>query len=266
MRLRNTFLLRFYFFLYVLFFTGGCDRGPSPEEKHADSTLEKAKEALDQGRHAESRKLLLTALTLDQELDRDRQMAEETELLGNSYFAAADYDSALFYYNQATEHYRSGADRSSARAMRLAIAWIHRWMDKEREAFEIYTEALRLANVFEEEQGARDIQWAMLPTCRALGNVDEEKRILTELLNSYTATADIAYQAQVYYESGLSNIHRNEHEKAIENLLRALTFADQARDSLLAVSIVLKLALAYNESGRSDESFQMYTEGLGGLT
>ncbi|MCZ6775500.1 MAG: CHAT domain-containing protein, partial [Ignavibacteria bacterium] len=108
----------------------------------------------------------------------------------------------------------------------------------------------------------RDIQWAMLPTCRALGNVDEEKRILTELLNSYTATADIAHQARVYYESGLSNIHRDEHEKAIENLLRALTFADQARDSLLAVSIVLKLALAYNESGRSDESFQMYTEGL----
>ena len=111
MRLRNHFLFQFYFFLCVLFFTGGCDRGPSPEEKHADSTLEKAKEALDQGRHAESRKLLLTALALDQELDRDRQMAEETELLGNSYFAAADYDSALFYYNQATEYYRSSAAR-----------------------------------------------------------------------------------------------------------------------------------------------------------
>jgi tetratricopeptide (TPR) repeat protein len=262
MRLHKYLLFRFFLLLPLLLWSAGCGREPTPEEKQANATFKNAKEAFAQGRHAEGRQLLLAALSLDTQLERDRQMAEETELLGNSYFSSADFDSALFYYNQSVENYRSSSDRSSARAMRLAVAWTYRWMGEERKAFTLYTEALRLANVFEEQQGARDIQWAMLPICRALGKIEDERRILADLVSSYTATADIGNQAKVYYESGLSNLYRDEHEKAIENFLRALTFADQARDSLLAISVVLKLALAYNQVGRSTESFQMYTEGL----
>src|SRR5437867_2539185 len=124
-----------------------CGNEPSREEKQANSTLVLAKEQLGKGIYQEGRALLQSALTLDQRLNRTQQVAEEYSLLGRISTLSAEFDSAIGYFTRASEQYKSLTDRANARTMLLEIATLHRQMDDERVAYNMYTEALRLANI-----------------------------------------------------------------------------------------------------------------------
>jgi CHAT domain-containing protein len=252
----------FLYAMLVAVLVLGCSNEPLPEQRQADLALQRAQQALGQERYRESRRLLFSALTLDRRLGRMRQVGEELRLLGEAFASVADYDSALIFYQQAIEQYKSLADRNSVRSLTLDIASLYRWMGEERTAFTMYTEALRLANVFNDKEGAREIQRAMLPACRQLENAEEESRILTDLLDYYTVSGDAGKQAGMYLEVGVSKLQRWDYNRALENLLRALTLAEQAHDSVLAINVLLKLAVTYGELGKITESFQAYTEGL----
>ena len=240
----------------------GCSKEPSAEQKQADSTFAKARNAFEAGDYSEARYLLRAAYTLDRELGRTARMAEQQRLLGDAYATVAEFDSALECYVQAGDHFKSIADRSSARGMTLQIASIHRFIGEERKAFAIYDETLRLADVFGDIAGAQTIRWGMLPTCRTLDNMEEETRVLSNLLDTYIASADVNKQAKVYYESGVSRLQRRDHAGALDHLLRALTFAEQTRDSLLSISVLVRLALTYDAMGQTFEAFQAYSDGL----
>jgi tetratricopeptide (TPR) repeat protein len=248
--------------LLTLVAFAGCGRAPSPEQQQADSTLTKAHEALARGKHRESRELLLSALTLNKQLGRAAKIAEAQRLLGDIAAATAEYDSAILFYNQAIEQYHSVANRDSVHALTLAVAGIHRWIGEGRKALLMYTEALRLSKLFGDPVPVREIEWAMLPACRAIDDREEEARVLTELLNEATASGSPGMQARAYYEAGLTKSRLDDHSGAEQSFLQALTFADQSHDSLLAITILLKLAMAYANAGKVSEAFQMYTDGL----
>lgn len=246
----------------LVFLSGGCSKEPTPEEKQADSTLVHAKTQLDSGKYHEGRRLLHTALALDLSLNRTQQVADEYSLLARVSVLSAQFDSAIAYFNNAIEQYRSLTDRASARALLLDVASLRRQMGEERVAYEMYTEALRLANVFNDVEGAREIQMAMLPTCRALENTEDQTRAINNLLKTYVDSGNQKMQARPHYESALSFLHRNEYQQAVEPLLRALTLADQARDSLFVVTILGTLADTYYREGNLAQAFETYTDAL----
>jgi CHAT domain-containing protein len=248
--------------ILTLVILAGCSRAPSPKQLQADSTLMKGREALAQGKHHESRELLRSSLALNKELVRTAKVAESERLLGDVSASIAEYDSAIFFYDQAIEHYRSVANRDSVHALTLTIISIHRWIGEERRALSRYTEALRLAKLYGEPVPVREIEWAMLPACRAVDDQEEETRTLTELLNEATASGSPGMRARAYYETGLSKLLRGDHSGAEQSFLQALTFADQSHDSLLAITVLLKLAMSYTKAGKIAEAFQMYTDGL----
>ena len=248
--------------ILTLVVLASCGRAPSPEQLQADSTLAKAQEALAQGKHHESRELLLSSLALNKQLGRTARVAESERLLGNIAASVAEYDSAIYFYHQAIEHYRAVASRDSVHALTLAVTGIHRWIGEERKALSMYAEALRLSKLFNDPIPVREIEWAMLPACRAVDDQEQETRILTELLNGATTSGSPGMQARAYFETGLSKLHRGEYGGAEQSFLQALTFADQSHDSLLAITVLLKLAMSYTEAGRITEAFQMYTDGL----
>jgi CHAT domain-containing protein len=246
----------------VLFVVSGCSKEPTPEEKQADSTLVLAKAQLDEGRYREGRHLLHIALTLDLRLNRARPLAEEYSLLGRIATLSAEFDSALAYYTKAIGQYRSLTDRTNARTLLLEVASLQRQMGKERVAYTMYAEALRLATIFNDMDGMREIQFAMLPSCRALENTEEQGRAVNSLLEAYVKSGDQRMQARAHFESALSSIHREEYQPAVEPLLRALTLADQAKDSLFIISILSKLATTYDGAGNTQQAFETYTEAL----
>ncbi|MBI4534979.1 MAG: CHAT domain-containing protein [Ignavibacteriae bacterium] len=250
------------FIILSLLCYSGCSNEPSPEEKQADRTLRQAKEAIAEGKHTQSRALLLSALTLDEKLGRAARLAEESELLAHNYSAGATIDSALMFYRRALEQYKGLGNRRKATGITLQIAATHRLMGEEHAAFDILLEAERLANVFGDDEGVREIGWALLPLCRAVDSREEEVRILNNLLMHSTASGGTGSQARIHFEFGMSGLHRGEYTGAVESFLRALTLADQSRDSLLAISALQQAAIAFDKMGKTADAFQMYTDAL----
>lgn len=248
--------------MLAAFFPESCSKKKTPEMEKAGAALARAREANVRNEHLKSRDLLLAALQQDRSLGRLPQQAQELDYLGDNYAAGAKFDSAVMYYHNALDVYTELAERPLAQELTLKIAGLHRWLGEQRQAYALYAEALRLANVFEEDDAARTIRWSMLPTLRALGKYDEESRLLTELLNGYTSEGDVGKQAKVYYEFGLSHQTRKDYGAAVENYLRALTLADQAHDSLLAIDILMHAATNLDWEGKTPDAFQLFTEGL----
>ncbi len=244
------------------FFGAGCSKEPSEQQKQADAVLVRAKAILARGDYGEARRLLGTALTLDESLGRTSRQAEELRLLGGLMTSVASFDSAVNFYNRAVEQYRNLADRSSVRDVTLDVAGVYRLMGQERKAYLLYVEALRLARVFNEADGVRDIQWAMLPSCRALAETDDERRILSSLQQHAVATRDVREQGRVRVEAALGALSRDAFDTAETDLRRAATLYDAARDSLQSLATLVRLGGAYDAAGNSRESLQTYGEAI----
>src|SRR5512140_1707175 len=250
------------FVLTLLALLPGC-AGPDPvEQQQADQDFVRAQELLAAGDHLASRSLLAGLVARDRRLDRGVRVAEELHLLAQSYAGTASFDSAFNFYAAAQEQYKSRADRQAARGVQLETALLHRRMGEERKAFALYTEMIRFAKLFKDEDGLRTIQWAMLPCCRALAEREEEGHILAEVLQAASASGDPAFAARANLESGISMMWQGNLDSASQHLLRAFTLVDKSPDSLLACSTLLRLARAYNAAGKSTEALQTYGEAL----
>src|SRR5262245_13873692 len=187
-------LLPFVLCLVPLFH--GCMREKSAEELRADSLLAAIRT---EPQLASARALLREAITLDSELDRSAQVAEEAEQLANNYLATAELDSAVHFFDLAYEYYyKKAANRIASRRVRFAMASLLQTLGEEQDAYEIYAEMLRIARVVGDKDALAEVQWAMLPACRILKRYDEETGLLTELLNSSTDKHDTRMQARVY--------------------------------------------------------------------
>ena len=243
-------------------FCAGCTTQQSPEQMRADSALTAGKDALVHDGYDAGRREILAALALDERLNRRARIAEETRLLGDIEAAGASFDSALSWYALSSSGFRALADRSGARDITLRVAALRRKMGEERKAWSMYVEALRLARVFHDDEGVRDIEWAMLPSARALDEQEEESAVIRELLQGYTAAGDVAHQAAVFMASGDGKFMRLAYDRSAEDYLRTLMLADQARDSLLAVRATLRLAMAFEGAGRLPDALTNYGECL----
>jgi CHAT domain-containing protein/tetratricopeptide (TPR) repeat protein len=246
----------------LLIVLAGCGNEPTPEQRRADAALAEAKSSLARGGSMAARDQLLTALAVDEAIGRRQNVAEEAAALGSLAAAAASFDSAFGWYERALKEYKEVADRPGARAMTLATARLHRQMGDERKAFAAYTEALRLARVFDDDDGVLDFQWAMLPCARALDESEEEARILRDLMQEYSAAGDIAHQAAVLLESANGKFSNRAYDRAAEDFLRALMLADQARDSLLSVRAALRLAMTFEAAGKLRDALTSYGDCL----
>jgi tetratricopeptide (TPR) repeat protein len=240
----------------------GCTEEQNPERLAADQALAAARSALATGKYSEGRQKLFLALAFDRRLGRASLVAEEQGILGGLYASMADFDSARIFYFRAMEEYRGLADRNALWALTIEMAALHRRMGHERAAYIQLEEALRLAKVFGDSAGSRQIGFALLPLCRTLDNRTMESQIVNELLNVYGASGRSADLARLYREVGLSQFARREYDRAAEHFLRALTFADQAHDSVLAVESLLRLGMAFEATGKANEAFQSYSDGL----
>ncbi len=240
----------------------GCGTEQSPQQMRADSALTAGKNALVHDDFRTGKDEILSALALDEGLNRRARVAEETRLLGDIAAAGASFDSAFAWYALSSGDFKGLADRSGVRDITLRVAALRRKMGEERAAFTMYVEALRLARVFHDDEGVRDIQWAMLPCARALDEKETESDIIRELLEGYTASGDVAHQAAVLLASGDGKTARRSFDRGAEDYLRAFMLADQARDSLLAVRSALRLAMALEGAGRLRDALTNYAECL----
>jgi tetratricopeptide (TPR) repeat protein/CHAT domain-containing protein len=247
---------------FLLLAVFSCTPKVSPEQQLADSLLVKAREAIGRQQYLHGKEILQQALVLDRAMNRTQQLAEEGRLLGDIYVTAAEFDSALFFYNQSYEHYKLLGDRQAARSLTVDIGNLHRWMGDERKAYDVYSEALRLARVFKDSGTVREIQWYLLPVCRALGFEEEQSRIIVDLQNLYTSSHDLRMLSRVRFESGLSMLHSDRYVRAVDEFLQTLSLSDQARDSLLAISTLLHLAISYDALNRQPDAFHTFTEAL----
>ena len=240
----------------------GCGSQKSPEELRADSALTAGTAAIARNDLSEGKERILTALPLDEMLNRRTRVAEETRLLGDIESARGSFDSAFSWYGVSSDDFKGLADRNGVRDITLRVAALRRTMGEERKAFTMCVEALRLARVFHDDEGVRDIQWAMLPCVRALDEKEEEADIIKELLQGYTAAGDVGHQAAVFLAWGDGKFLRSSFDRAAEDYLRALMLADQARDSLLSVRAALRLAMAFEGAGRMHDALANYAECL----
>ena len=240
----------------------GCGNELSPEQMRADSALTAGRTAIVRDDFRAAKEQILAALALDEGLNRRVRVAEETRLLGDIAAAGAYFDSAFSWYGLSLGDFRGLADRSGARDVTLRVAALRRRMGEERKAFTMYVEALRLARVFHDDEGVRDIQWAMLPCARVLDEQEEEADIIRELLQGYTAAGDIGRQSAVFLAWGDGKFARRLFDRSAEDYLRALMLADQARDSMRAVRATLRLAMAFEGAGRLHDALTNYGECL----
>lgn len=248
--------------LALLTLLSGCG-GPDPvEQQQADQDFARAQELLAGGDHHAARALLSSLTVRDRKLGRGARVAEELHLLARSYTATASLDSALQLFGSAQEQYRSMADRPAGRGVQLETALVYRRMGEERRAFTLYTEMVRFAKVFQDNEGLRAIQWDMLPCCRALGEWEEERHILADLLAAASSSGDPVFSARANLEAGVSMMHQGMPDSACQHLLRAFTLSDKSSDSLLACNALLQLARAYDAAGKSTEALQTYAEAL----
>ncbi|HMK39482.1 MAG TPA: CHAT domain-containing protein [Bacteroidota bacterium] len=240
----------------------GCGTEQSPEQLRADSAFTSGNAAILRDDYRAAKEHIFAALALDEGLNRRTRVAEETRLLGDIASAGASFDSALEWYARSSGEFRALADRSGVRDITLRVAALRRTMGEERKAFTMYVEALRLARVFHDDEGVRDIQWAMLPCVRSLDEKEQESDILRELLQGYTAAGDVGHQAAVFLARGDGEFALRSFDRGAEEYLRALMLADQARDSLLAVRSVLRLAMASEGAGRLRDALTNFGECL----
>ncbi len=247
--------------LFVALLLAGCGREPLREQQ-ADRLLARAAELADRGALHAAGDSARAALTLFEETGREGRMADAERILGDLAASAASFDTALSCYADALRHYRGQADRAAARAMQLTIADLYRQMGEEEEAYSRDEEALRLAGVVKDAEGAREIARAILPLARTLNRTEMESTLLGGLLRAADSTGDRAAQARARNEAGLSASWHGDTAGAVRRFVEAFGLSDQTGDSLFTAAILRNLARAYETSGAVNEAMNTYTDAL----
>jgi len=241
----------------------GCGREPTPEERQATQLLQRGRQEVSRGRFIEARHFLLSALGLEERLERFHNAAEASELLANGYVLTASFDSALQMYDRSRRHHRAAAQRDGVRRTTLEITALHRRMGNEREAFQMEVEALRLARVFKDGQGIRQIQWAMLPSAGRLEELETQQEVVDELTRAYADSRSSDTLAQLSLAAGRSLMERGNYAQAAERFLQSTALAGRSGDSLALASALLSLGVASDAQGKTVEAFRHYGDALG---
>lgn len=240
----------------------GCESGPSPERMRADSIMVAALEASDSGELPAARDKLLEAFDLQQRFGRPENGAVLLEALARSYAVVGDVDSAIAYFRRSIEARRSLADRTAVRDRTLDIAGLYRQMGDDRRAMEVYVETLRLARLFKDEDGVGVVLRAMLPSYRALDDVEGERLAIAELREKAAAAGDVGKLAQLNLEAGLGASLRGDRQRASQELLEAVTNAGRARDSVTLAETFGRLGELAADEGNLREALQHSADAL----
>ena len=121
-------------------------------------------------------------------------------------------------------------------------------------------EALRLAGVIKDADGAREIAWAMIPLARTLNRAETESVLLTGLIHTADSAGDRAAQARARNEAGLKEALkkipqiREEFWKnltvtgQVEGINQSLEYAGRVADFMEFAELLCLDALHRNES------------------
>jgi CHAT domain-containing protein len=238
----------------------GCTRGPNPEESAADRLLSDARALQERGDPEGARRGYARALAADEHLGRGARIGEELAALAGLAAGRADFDSAFFFYGRAIQQYRDLAQRDETRRLTVAVATLHRRLGQEHLAYNLLAEALRLARVFHDSVGVRQIELALLPSYRILDLHDEESEAINDLLRA--SAGESGRLATITDEVGKTLFFRRDYARAAEHFLRASTLASQSGDSLLASEALLQAGVALEAVGRTAEAFQVYSDAM----
>jgi tetratricopeptide (TPR) repeat protein len=240
-----------------------CSKDTVTEERLADEALTRAMGSLDYAGYRAARPLLLDCLARERRLGRTRREADVLLLLGESCGATASFDSARMFLELAEDRFRAAGERGGARSVTLSLVTLLRQTGREREAYSLCAEALRLSQVFRDTAGMQEVQVAMLPLCRALGEDVDEARILEDLTATAHDRTGNALLARAFLEAGITSRLRHRYDEGMLRFTRALTIAGRSGDSLLAASALMWLAVTSDASGKTREAFQQFGEAVG---
>ena len=240
----------------------GCESGPSPERLRADSMMVAALAANDAGDLPAARAKLLEAIELQRQYGRPENIATMLEALAGSHSTVGDVDSAFAYLTRSIEARRSLADRASVRGLTLETAELYHLMGDDRRAMDIYVETLRLSRLFKDPDGVLAALQVMLPSYRALDDVDGEQLAIAELRESAMAAGNVGMLAKLNLESGIGALLRGDRQRASQELLEAVTNAGRAKDSVMLARALGALGEVANDAGNSREALQYFADAL----
>jgi tetratricopeptide (TPR) repeat protein len=240
----------------------GCGGGGRGERTALDSVLIRTEALVAQGQDQDARRYLHDSYLNTPKLWYGPSVPEGLRMLGELYQASAQFDSAFYFYGRSREEHRNLAQRSRAYQMTYAIGELLLQMNRPQDARALYEETLRLSIVFEDTKDASDLRWALVPVYAALEEQDNEQRMLAHLLAEARAANSGLDEARVHYSTGLSLAARGETAQAIDAYLRAVTLADQAKDSVLSEQVLIHLGLAFDAAGRGQDALETFTTAL----
>ncbi len=252
-------LSQFFIAFSFLVALAGCGADDSQLQQQFTEQLSRAGELIEVGNERQARQVLFGVTTRFARNAGEVDLGVAYTMLGVLYAEAAAFDSALIMYQRAIEEYKGVSDRAAAHRTTLTIARLHRIMGDEHRAHTLLEEALRLARVFNADQEAEEIQWAMLPTLRSLELPDKESAILTALHKRARDTNDPRRLGNLMMQSGLGKARRGNHTGAAQDFLQAVTLATQLRDTLLLVQSMIRLGDAFEHTGRPREAMETYS-------
>lgn len=236
----------------------GCGDGQQAHRTALDTTLTHAELLISDGCDLEAQQYLTTQLAAHPDIWTGPSAPDGFRMLGNLSRSAASFDSAIAFYQRAGEEYRARARRDAAYLMEYAEAELERQTQRPDRAHVLYTEALRLAIVFGDSDAVRAIRLALLPVYRALEMIDDERKTAALLLTEAQHRKDPGAEARVFYELGVTRASLGEADRATEEFLRAVTLADQVKDSILATRALLRVAMSLDAAGRTRDVSETY--------
>jgi CHAT domain-containing protein len=236
----------------------GCGDGQQADRIVLDNTLTRAEQLISGGRDLEARQYLITHLAAHPEIWTGPSAPDGFRMLGDLSRSAAFFDGAIAFYQRAGAEYRARARRDAAYQMEYAEAELERQEQRPDRAHTLYTEALRLATVFGDSDAVRAIRLALLPVYRALEMIDDERKTATLLLAEAQRRKDPRTEARVFYELGLTRASLGEADRARDEFLRAVTLAEEVKDSVLAARALLRVAMSLDAAGRTRDVAETY--------
>ncbi len=236
----------------------GCGDGQQADRTALDTTLTRAEAFIAEGNDLEARRFLISHLAAHPDIWAGPSAPDGFRMLGDLSRSAASFDSAITFYQRAGKEYRGRGRRDAAYLMEYAEAELERQTQRPDRAHALYAEALRLATVFGDSSAAWTIRLALLPVYRALEMIDDEEKTAALLFTEAQRRKDPGMEALVFYELGAARIALGEPDRATDEFLRAVTLADQAKDSVLATRALLRVAMSLEAAGRTRDVAETY--------
>jgi len=243
----------------------GC--GTSPEEKRveADWLFQQAVHLHDEGAYRKSEELFLTALRLDEDIERRGRIGDEYYYLGLLQILRGRYADGLRFYTKALQQYRMGAERKNEVAMLNYIARVLVDLGDEKTAIGYLEEALTIGVLFDDPSSRALAQLNLARVFRKLGNLDQALQSFQQSRALYATLRDSLGLRTTLEELGRTYLELGRYAEAARSFTRALDYvvgdkrerslfltrvgiaqrkADDARSALRSLDEAHRLALS----------------------